>query len=87
VTLAHKKNPQKGMSKGEKQKLERRIQQLEGEIARLEQQMRLIETHLSDPGIDQAKAQQLGSEYARIQIELEEHLRQWSEIGEHAQNE
>ena len=87
VTLAHKKNPKKGMSKGEKQKLERRIQQLEGEIARLEQQTRLIETHLSDPGIDPAKAQQLGSEYARIQAELEEHLRQWSEIGEHVQNE
>lgn len=87
VTLVPKKNPKKGISKGEKQKLEKRIQQLEGEIARLEEQARLIETRLSDPGIDPAKVQQLGSEYARIQAELEEHVHQWSEIGEHVHNE
>ncbi len=87
VTLVEKKTRQKGLSKGEKQKLERRIQHLEGEIARLEEKARLIETRLSDPGIDPSRVQQLGSEYARVQVELEEHIQKWSEFGERVHNE
>jgi len=36
---------------------------------------------LSDPSVDSVRVQRLGSEYTRIQAQLEEHIHQWSNLG------
>ena len=81
VSLAGKKPVQAGLSKGELQKLHNRLQELEGEIARLEGESRSLEMQLSDPSVDSVSVQRLGSEYTRIQAQLEEHIHQWSNLG------
>jgi ATP-binding cassette subfamily F protein 3 len=81
VSLSGKKPVQTGLSKGELQKLHNRLQELEGEIARLEEESRSLEMQLSDPSVDSVRVQRLGSEYTRIQAQLEEHIHQWSNLG------
>lgn len=87
VSLTRQPSNRGGLSKGEHQKLLNRIHKLEGEIASLEEQSHLIETQLGDRRVDPVKVQKLGSEYTRVQAELEERVHQWSELSGTIHNE
>ena len=84
--LAHKTSSV-ALSKGKQQKLQHQLEEMETLIARLESQARLLESRLSDPHIDAAEVQKLGSEYTRLQAEVEERIHQWSELSAHLQTE
>ena len=81
ATLSASKPARGRMSKGELQKLHNRLKELEDEIASLEEQTHGIVNQLSDTRIDPSRVQKLGSEYTRIQAELEARIHQWSELG------
>jgi ATP-binding cassette subfamily F protein 3 len=70
------------MSKGELQKIKNKINSIESRIAELEEQLRKIESQLENPPLDSAKVLQLGSEYSKLQTELEEKMEEWSENSE-----
>ena len=69
-------------SKGEQQKLEKKIELLEEEIARLEEQLKGIEAQLEYPPSDAVKVQKLGSDYTRLQQKLDEQMQEWSSLCE-----
>lgn len=81
VNLTIKKPARSGLSKGEQKKIRDRIHKLENEIVSLEEQVRLIESQLSDPRIDPFKIQKLGKDYSHVQAELEERIHEWGEIS------
>ncbi len=70
------------MSKGERQKLESKIQLLEEKIAFIEKDIKAIEEKLADPPADPGAVHKMGMEYARLQAELEAYMEKWSELSE-----
>jgi len=82
VVLTRVKKPATGKSKDQLQRLNKRLHALEEEIAWLENDVRALEQRLSDVQVDPAKVQQLASDYARLQAQLETKVHQWSDLGE-----
>lgn len=82
VAFTRQKKEKSGLSKGEQQKLKRKVQNLEDQISSLEEQIRLIEAQLSSPSSDPAKIQKLGGDYTRLQNELDERMTEWAVLGE-----
>ena len=56
------------------------IQELEERIAALERQLAAISKQLENPPEDPGKVQHLGSEYVRIERQMDEMLNQWDEM-------
>ena len=64
VVLSGKLSKEKsGVSKGEQQKLKRKVQELENNISTLEKRIKEIEGQLDAVPVDPARVQKLGSEY------------------------
>ena len=57
-----------------------RIQELEDQIAGLEAHLAAISRQLENPPDDPGKVQQLGSEYVRVEKEMDELLNLWDEL-------
>jgi ATP-binding cassette, subfamily F, member 3 len=70
-----------GPSKFEQRRRKQRIEAVEAEISKLEDQMAKITRQLENPPPDPVKVQQLGEEYNRLQKELEERMEMWVEIA------
>ena len=81
VTLSTLKKSSAGKSKGQLARLQNRMHALEKEIASLEDEVRAIEFQLSGIQVDPASVQKLGSDYTRLQVQLEEGVHQWSELA------
>ena len=81
VTLSTLKKSSAGKSKGQLARLQNRMHALEKEIASLEDEVRAIEFQLSGIQVDPASVQKLGSDYTRLQVQLEESIHQWSELA------
>jgi ATP-binding cassette subfamily F protein 3 len=77
---------QKGRSNGrstaEARRLKGRLKELEEQINLLEEQLSALSRKLEKPPADPAKVQKLGSEYVRVDKELEERMQEWAELGE-----
>jgi ATP-binding cassette subfamily F protein 3 len=70
------------MSKGERQKVERKIKLLEEKIAWLENEIKQLELRLENPPSDPGEVHQIGLEYARLQADLELKMDEWSGLHE-----
>lgn len=70
------------MSKGERQKLERSIQLLEEKIAWLENEIKSLEAKLESPPPNGVEVKKIGTDYARLQAELEAYMEKWSDLNE-----
>jgi ATP-binding cassette subfamily F protein 3 len=68
------------LSKGERAKIQRRIELVEEKITRLEGRLKVIEGQLERPPVEAAEVQKLGSEYTLLHQELEERLEDWSKL-------
>jgi len=66
-----------GLSKNERQRLQKQVNALENEIAALEAQLGVIGRQLESPGSDQGEVQKLGQDYVRIEGEMETKLKEW----------
>jgi ATP-binding cassette, subfamily F, member 3 len=71
-----------GMSKNERQRLQKQVNALENEIAALEAQLGAIGRQLESPGVDQGEVQKLGQDYVRIEGEMEAKLKEWEALQE-----
>lgn len=69
-----------GMSKGERQKLETKIQTLEEKIAWIENEIKSLEERLAAPSVNAGEVHKLGTEYTRLQAELEAYMEKWSDL-------
>ncbi len=67
-----------GMSKGERQRIENRITQIEVEIAWLESELKSLENALANPPADGAEVLRLSSAYSDVQSKLEKLMQAWS---------
>jgi len=67
-----------GMSKGERQRIEKRITQIEVEIAWLESELKMLENALANPPADGAEVLRLSSAYSDVQGKLEKLMQAWS---------
>ncbi len=56
------------------------LQELENKIASLEKRLADLGVQLENPPADPAEVMQLGREYARIQQEMDEKLREWEKV-------
>ncbi|MCX6055682.1 MAG: ABC-F family ATP-binding cassette domain-containing protein [Chloroflexi bacterium] len=74
--------PALGLSKSEKQKIDRKIKLMEEKIAETENQIKLIETTLENPPLDPVLIQKMGVDYTRLQSILEEWVDDWSALNE-----
>jgi len=68
-------------SASEERKRKARIQQLEDQIADLETHLAAITRQLENPPIDPAKVQRLGTDYVRMQADLDHLLANWEELS------
>ena len=66
------------MSKGERQRIEKRITQIEVEIAWLESELKSLENSLANPPADGAEVLRLSSAYSNVQEKLEKLMQAWS---------
>jgi len=66
------------MSKGERQRIEKRITQIEVEIAWLESELKMLENALANPPADGAEVLRLSSAYSDVQGKLEKLMQAWS---------
>ncbi len=71
-----------GMSKNERQRLQKQVNALENEIAALEAQLGAIGHQLESPGVDQGEVQKLGQDYVRIEGAMEAKLKEWEALQE-----
>ena len=67
-------------STNEERKRLKRIEEIEGVISSLEAQMAVLEERLANPPADPAKVQKMGSDYLRIQREVEELMHEWESL-------
>jgi ATP-binding cassette subfamily F protein 3 len=67
-----------GMSKGERQRIEKRITQIEVEISWLESELKSLENGLANPPAEGAEVLRLSSAYSDVQIKLEKFMQAWS---------
>lgn len=76
----HDIRPQKtgGLSKGERQKIERRIEKIETEVAELESELKVLEQALANPPSDALRVQQMGSNYSKLQCRIESLMQEWT---------
>ena len=56
------------------------LQEIENNIARLEQQLADLATLLEHPPADPAEVRRLGSEYSRLQDEMDGKLSEWEQL-------
>jgi len=82
VIATHEKKEKTGLSKDQLRKRKARLESLEQEISMLEQHLKSIETELENPPADGGKVQRLSEEYARVQVDLEERINEWTTLGE-----
>jgi len=71
-----------GMSKNERQRLQKQVDTLEDEIAALEDQLAAISRQLETPGVEPGEVQKLGQDYVRIEGEMEAKLKEWETLQE-----
>ncbi len=74
--------PAAGPSKMELKKRQKRLEDLEAEIARIENEMSEIGRQLENPPADGGIVYKLGQNYNRLQQELEERMAEWGELAE-----
>ena len=79
--LSRESKPSQPKSKGQLQRLRHQMHTLEEKIAEQEKELRMIESQLSNSQVDPARLQQLASDYARIQAQLDEKILQWGELA------
>jgi ATP-binding cassette subfamily F protein 3 len=64
----------------EEKRRKTRLKELEDQIALLEGHLAALSSQLENPPADPAKVQRLGSEYVRVQNELEEMIKEWERL-------
>ena len=70
-----------GISKNERLRLQKKLENVENEIADLELRMKELEQQLQNPPEDGLEVGQLGADYQNTQHELTEQLNIWEEIA------
>ncbi|HNT25987.1 MAG TPA: ABC-F family ATP-binding cassette domain-containing protein [Anaerolineales bacterium] len=70
-----------GLSLDEKRR-RKRLKEVEGLIAGLEDEQAVLARKLENPPADPVKVQKLGSEYMRVQKELDQLMEEWGELQE-----
>ena len=73
---------QKPRSTVEERRRRARLQEVETLIAGLEDELKVLSHKLENPPTDPAKVHKLGSEYVRVQKELDALMEQWAELHE-----
>ncbi len=74
--------PPAGPSKMELKKRQQRLEALEAEISRLEEEMQFITRQLENPTNDGGKIHKLGQDYNRIQQALDARMVEWGELAD-----
>jgi len=82
VIATREKKEKKGLSKDQERKRKERLSTLEQEISMLEQHLKSIEVQLENPPADAGKVQRLSEEYARVQVDLDERINEWTTLSE-----
>lgn len=73
---------QKSLSKYEQKKIRERMSAIEGEVAALESQQKLISSTLENPPEDPVKVQRLGEKYVDLQKQVDNLLAEWAKLEE-----
>ncbi len=73
--------PRSSMNNIERRRLAR-VKEIEGKIADLEGQLSAVSRQLENPPADPARVQRLGSDYLRLQSDLEGLLGEWESLQE-----
>ena len=73
--------PAAGPSKMELRKRQKRVETIEADIARLENELGSIARQLENPPADGSKVYKLGQDYNRLQQELDERLAEWASLA------
>lgn len=73
--------PRSSMNNIERRRLAR-VKEIEGQIAELEAQLSAVSRQLENPPADPARVQRLGSDYLRLQSDLEGLLGKWESLQE-----
>lgn len=71
-----------GLSRNEERRRRARLEEVESHIATLEIHLEDLSQRLADPSIDPNKVQQMGTDYVRIQQELESYFLEWGKLHE-----
>jgi ATP-binding cassette subfamily F protein 3 len=71
-----------GLSKGERQRIEKKIRLSEERIAQIEDQLSVIQKQLENPPTDPLRVNKLGFDYTHLQKDLEEQMSQWTNLNE-----
>jgi ATP-binding cassette subfamily F protein 3 len=74
--------PAAGLSKSEQKKRQQRLEALEAEISRLEDEKVTITRQLESPSNDGGKVYKLGQDYNRVQEELDARMLEWGELAD-----
>jgi ATP-binding cassette subfamily F protein 3 len=82
IATREKKEKSSSLSKDQQRKRQQRMAALEREISMLEEHLKSIEVQLENPPADAGKVQRLSEEYARVQVDLEERMEEWTRLGE-----
>ena len=77
---AARARPRTGQTNAERAR-QRRVQELEEQIAGLEERLAVLSRQLENPPGDPAKVQQLGSEYVRVEEQLGELFSEWEALA------
>ena len=73
-------SPQRGS--GEERRRIKRLQELEALIEKLEEELNGLTARLENPPADPAVVHKLGTDYVRVQEELDELLHEWARVSE-----
>ena len=73
--------PAVGPSKMELKKRQKRLETLEAEIARIENDLGEISRQLENPPADGSKVYRLGQDYNRLEQELDERMVEWADLA------
>ncbi|MFZ3071005.1 MAG: ABC-F family ATP-binding cassette domain-containing protein [Anaerolineaceae bacterium] len=74
-------NAPKGLSRNQRQQIQKKLNALEAKIHLLESEKTLHETRLANPPADPRKTAQLAEAYLQLQEQLEPLLREWEELA------
>jgi ATP-binding cassette subfamily F protein 3 len=83
--LQSKPQLQKSRSTVEERRRRARLDEVETHISALEQELKLLSHKLENPPADPAKVHKLGSEYVRVQKQLDDLMEQWAALHEMAE--
>jgi ATP-binding cassette subfamily F protein 3 len=83
--IQNKPQQPKSRSTVEERRRRAQLEEVETKISTLEQELNLLSHKLENPPTDPGKVHKLGSEYVRVQKQLDDLMEQWAELHEIAE--